>query len=131
MGINKDLGLPEQDKMKQYVFAIDVDGTLITNLDDDRQHGVVSSKEVPHDDIVLLLRILSTKFKNIRVVVWSGGGEQYAKTIGNRLGLDSFVDKYMSKLDYKLLCEKYNVIAIDDIQSTALGNVANLIVRLK
>ena len=130
-GTNKKLGLPRQDRMTTFVLAFDVDGTLITNADPERSHGIVSSRETPHDDIVDLVRIFSTKFKNVMVVVWSGGGEQYARTIGKRLGLDEYVDKYMSKLDYKLLCEKYNVIAVDDIQDTALGNTANLIVRLK
>lgn len=131
VGTNEKLGLPRQDGMTKIVFAFDVDGTLITNADPARQHGVVSSKETAHEDIVTLLKILSTRFKNITVVVWSGGGEQYARTIGQRIGIESYVDKYMSKLDYKLLCDKYHVIAVDDIQDTALGNVANLIVRLK
>lgn len=131
MGANERLGLPRQDGMTKFVFAFDVDGTLITNADPARQHGVVSSAEKSHDDIVTLLKILSTCFKNITIVVWSGGGEDYARTIGQRIGIESYVDKYMSKLDYKLLIEKYNVIAVDDIQDTALGNVANLIVRLK
>lgn len=130
MGANEKLGLPRQDGMTKVVFAFDVDGTLITNADPERQHGVVSSKETSHDDIVTLLKILSTKFKNISIVVWSGGGEQYARTIGQRIGIESYVDRYMSKLDYKLLTEKYRVIAVDDIQDTALGDV-NLIVRNK
>lgn len=130
-GANEKLGLPRKDGMTKIVFAFDVDGTLITNADPKRVHGVVSTKEETHEDIVNLLKILSTKFKNITIVVWSGGGEDYARTIGHRLGLDEYTDKYMSKLDYKLLCDRYNVIAVDDIQDTALGNVANLIVRLK
>jgi len=128
---NELLGLPRQNKMTMYVFAFDVDGTLITNDDPKRQNGVVSSNETEHVDIVYLLKILSKCFKNITIVVWSGGGEQYARTIGCRLGIDQYVDKFMSKIDYKLLCDKYNVIAIDDIQDTALGNVANLIVKMK
>jgi len=131
VGTNQKLGLPRQDGMTKFVIAFDVDGTLITNADPARQYGVVSSNEKAHDKIVTLLQILSTCFKNVTIVVWSGGGEQYARTIGQRIGIESYVDKYMSKLDYKLLTEKYHVIAIDDIQDTALGNVANLIVRLK
>ena len=131
VGANSRLGLPRQDGMTKFVFAFDVDGTLITNADPARSHGVVSSNETAHDDIVTLLKIMSTCFKNVTIVIWSGGGEQYARTIGQRIGIESYVDKYMSKLDYKLLCDKYNVIAVDDIQDTALGNTANLIVRMK
>jgi phosphoserine phosphatase len=108
--------------MRWAVVAFDVDGTLITNSDPYAQ----SDNEKPHERIVTLLQILST-FKNIKIVVWSGGGKEYAEMWGHRLGLDEYVWRYASKTEHK---EIQPDIAIDDIQDTAIGLV-NLIVRNK
>lgn len=116
--------------MIKTILAFDIDGTLITNLDPERQHSVVSEKEVPHDDIVNALKTFS-RFKNVKIVVWSGGGKKYAETIGNRLGLDPYVWRYASKLEApNLIALGYPIVAIDDIQDCTLGDV-NLIVRNK
>ena len=117
MGINEELGLPFGDGMEKFIVAFDVDGTLIG--------GGINEE---HWDIVDMAKTFST-FKNVKVVVWSGGGKDYAATIGYRLGLDNFVWKYMSKLQYKEL-SGHKIIAIDDVQDTRLGDV-NLIVRNK
>lgn len=119
MGINKNLGLPFGDGMQKIALCVDVDGTLIDD------------GEGTYMEIVDLVKIFSTRFKNIKVVVWSGGGESYARTIGERIGLGSYVWKYMSKLQYKELTDAgYLIVAIDDVQDTRLGDV-NLIVRNK
>ena len=118
MGVNKDLGLPFGKGMQKLALCFDVDGTLIDG-------------EATYMEIRELVQIFGTRFKNIKVVVWSGGGEQYARTIGGRIGLDEYVWKYMSKLHHTQLTEAgYTIVAIDDIQDTRLGLV-NLIVRLK
>lgn len=117
-------------KMEKVIYAFDVDGTLIKNGSSDRQHGVVNDGDVPIVHQINTLMVLST-YKNIRIVVWSGGGKQYAEMWGKRLGLDKYVWRYASKLEHKELkamCD--TLIAIDDIQSTRLGDV-NLIVREK
>lgn len=117
MSANEKLGLP-RDKMKKVIVAFDVDGTLLATGD------------VPIVHQINTLQVLST-YKNIRIVVWSGGGKQYAETWGRRLGLDKYVWRYAGKLeheDIKARCE--TLIAIDDIQDTNLGDV-NLIVREK
>ncbi len=76
------------------------------------------------------LAVLST-YKNIRIVVWSGGGKQYAEQWGRRLGIDQYVWRYASKLEHKELKAMCStLIAIDDIQSTQIGDV-NLIVKEK
>jgi phosphoserine phosphatase len=112
------------------ILAFDIDGTLITNVDPDREHGEVSSKEVPHEDIIAILKTFS-RFKNIRILVWSGGGRSYAETIGSRLGLDPYVWRYASKLQVEAFRELgHPIVAIDDIQDCTLGDV-NLIVRNK
>lgn len=130
--IVKPADLPRADdgKMQRLVFAFDIDGTLIQNGSPDRQHGVVNEGDVPIVHQINTLQVLST-YKNIRIVVWSGGGKQYAEMWGKRLGLDKYVWRYASKMehaDIKAQCDF--LIAIDDIQSTRIGD-ANAIVREK
>lgn len=124
--------LPRTDdgKMQKVIIAFDVDGTLIRNVSEERNYGVVNTSDEPIMHQINTLKVLST-YKNVRIVVWSGGGRQYAELWGNRLGLDKYVWRYASKLqakDIKSLCDV--LIAVDDIQATAIGDV-NLIVREK
>lgn len=121
---NEKLGLP-RNKMQKIYFAFDVDGTLRNNVVD--QEGL----PVANESIRNLLIIMATCFKNVKVIVWSGSGELYARQVCNNLGLHSYVKDYYSKQDYELLTSKAKVIAIDDIQDTSIGNLANLIVRMK
>lgn len=131
----KPADLPRSDngKMSKVIIAFDVDGTLIRNeptSDASRIPGLVHDNDVPIVYWINTLQVLST-CKNVRIVVWSGGGKQYAETWGRRLGLDKYVWRYASKLEHKqikMLCDQ--LIAIDDIQATDLGDV-NLIVREK
>ncbi len=128
----KPAELPRADdgKMQKVIIAFDVDGTLIRNADGGRVHGVVSNDDVPIVHQINTLQVLS-HCKNVRIVVWSGGGKNYAETWGRRLGLDQYVWRYASKLEYQQLKQQCDMlIAIDDIQSTRLGDV-NLIVREK
>lgn len=120
----------ENGKMAKVIVAFDVDGVLIKNAGVDRQHGIPSVGDTPIVHQINTLQVLST-YKNIKIVVWSGGGKQYAETWGRRLGLDQYVWRYASKLEHpelKALCD--TLIAIDDIQATRLGDV-NLIVKEK
>lgn len=119
-------------KMKKVIIAFDVDGTLIRNTAEpgDRTHGTPNNDDVPIVHWINTLQVLST-CKNVKIVVWSGGGIEYARTWGRRLGLDKYVWRYASKLehaDIRKHCDA--LIAIDDIQATALGDI-NLIVREK
>jgi len=117
-------------KMQRVIIAFDVDGTLIKNETDDFRHGVPGKNDVPIIHQINTLQVLST-YKNIRIVVWSGGGKQYAETWGKRLGLDKYVWRYASKLEHREISQDCAfLIAIDDIQSTNLGDI-NLIVREK
>lgn len=128
----KPQALPRTDdgRMERVIIAFDVDGTLIRNNSPEHTPGVVNNHDLPLVHQINTLQVLST-YKNIRIVVWSGGGKQYAETWGRRLGLDDYVWRYASKLEYpelKKLCD--HLIAIDDIQATKLGDV-NLIVKEK
>lgn len=116
MGMNEKLGLP-RDKMRRYTIAFDVDGTLRDNT---------KEEPVANESIRTLLIILST-FKNIKIVVWSGSGELYARQIATAFGLQHYVDQYASKTDWQLIAPD---LAIDDIQDTAIGQL-NFIVREK
>lgn len=116
MGKNEELGLPF-DKMEKLIFAFDVDGTLI------------DEKGEPYPKVLDVLRYTS-KWKNVRIVVWSGGGKQYAEGIGRRFDLDKYVWRYASKTEWKEIGKLGFVMAIDDIQDTAIGDI-NAIVRNK
>lgn len=123
-GANEKLGLP-RNKMIGYYIAFDVDGTLRDNKV--RQ----SIAPIANEDIRNLLIILRRSFKNVKIIVWSGSGELYARQVAASFGIHSYVNKYMAKEQYEEFRKGRNIIAIDDIQDTALGNVANLIVRMK
>lgn len=119
MGMNEKMGLPN-GPMEVVTIAFDVDGTLI------RDGG--NKADIANERIVELLKILSS-FKNVKIIVWSGGGQEYAERWGRLIGVDDYVWKYMSKINANLMGFK-PTIAIDDIQDTKLGQV-NLIVREK
>lgn len=124
--------------MDKITVAFDVDGTLIGNGGGSTvKDGHFAQDPVANEEIRSLLIILS-KFKNIRVIVWSGGGELYARQVVASLGLQKYVDGYASK-NYLGRDEDGKAIfspsirpdiAIDDIQSCRLGHF-NLIVKQK
>lgn len=128
--------LPAGDKMENFIIAFDVDGTLISNINENivqerRVHGRVYPFDAANTQIVELLILCSRIFKNVKVVVWSAGGQEYAQQWVERLQLERYVWRTYSKSQYQELYNIYKVIAIDDIHRTRLGNVANLIVRMK
>lgn len=111
--------------MRTVNIAFDVDGTLI------------DSEGNTNWRITELLRLLA-RFKNTRIIVWSGGGQSYAEMIVRKLGLEKYVDACADKNHKGQDAEGKHVfdpelkpdIAIDDIQACTLGNL-NLIVREK
>ena len=128
--------LPTGDKMENFIIAFDVDGTLISNINENivqerRVHGQVYPFDAANTQVVELLILCSRIFKNVKVVVWSAGGQEYAQQWAERLQLERYVWRAYSKSQYQELCNAHKVIAIDDIHKTRLGNVANLIVRMK
>lgn len=136
MGANADLGLPRGDRMDKFVIAFDVDGTLIRHananiIQKKREFGEPYPFDAANLDVVEYLILSSRIFKNADVIVWSGGGKDYAQRWVDRLQLQEFVWKVMSKTEYKELRKLRQVIAVDDIQDTRLGDAANLIVRMK
>lgn len=116
MGANETLGLPF-DKMQKVAICFDVDGTLMTYEGKERER------------VTRLLLDMHKLFKNSKLVIWSGGGNKYAQDQARRLGLEEYVWKFMSKHQHtELHALGYKILAIDDIQDTAIGDL-NLIVR--
>ena len=120
--------------MKKIAVAFDVDGTLIRN---DSAGDMDGGTPIANEKIRSLLITLSS-FKNIKIIVLSGGGELYVRQVCAAIGITKYVDKYYSKNlvgtkddgshDFKP--DITPDIAIDDIQDCELG-ILNLIVREK
>ena len=81
------------------VIAFDVDGTLIDKNDR------------PREEVISLLMALARAEENI-VVVWSGGGEDYARMWVERLMIGSFVSMTTVKTNPHLQVD----LAIDDME---------------
>lgn len=123
--------------MKIVTIAFDCDGTLIRN-DTGLQRESINNP-VANERIRSLLVALAS-FKNVKIVVWSGGGEIYARQIAASIGITKYVDEYASKNHVATTKTIPPVhifepeikpdIAIDDIQDCELG-MLNLIVREK
>lgn len=118
--------------MRKITVAFDCDGTLIRD-------GALAEDGIVANERIRSLLVTLASFKNIRIIVWSGGGEAWARQVGRVLGLNKYVWKYASKnLQQERDADGHPVfkpdfqpdIAIDDIQDCELG-VVNLIVREK
>lgn len=88
------------------VIAFDVDGTLyVEEVRDGNRH------EIPRWDVIEMLKT----FKNFgwTIIVWSGGGEDYAARYGRLFFITDYVDKFMLKPREP---KQYSVvdIAVDD-----------------
>lgn len=126
----KEIDSPAQG-MRNVLVAFDVDGTLA-------QNGALEKHEIVANERIRTLLIIMAHMKNTTIMVWSGGGELWARQAAKQLGVDKYVDKYADKhllgrteaghpiFDPLLKPD----IAIDDIQSCELGLI-NLIVREK
>ena len=107
-------------------IAFDIDGTL-------RDNTIVGSI-VANERIRTLLIALSS-MKNTHILLWSGGGESYARKVAAALGIEKYVDEYGDKgyggydANGKPIFHTTRKpdIAIDDIEECELG-VSNLVV---
>lgn len=114
-----------------------VDGTL-------RNNNYTGDNIVANERIRTLLVILAS-FKNVKIMVWSGGGELYARQIARVMGITKYVDSYADKRLVSCVSEGHEDIeghyhfaydgpqpdiAIDDMHSFTLGAL-NLIVNEK
>lgn len=76
--------------MKKILVAFDVDGTLISN-------GALAEHEMVANERIRSLLIIMAHMKNTRILVWSGGGELWARQAVAQLGLQKYVDEYADK----------------------------------
>lgn len=117
--------------MKEIIIAFDVDGTILNN------EGI--PPETPTHlrpqcgvnlEVIMLMQILSKKMKNSKIIVWSGGGKEYAESICRRYGLDRYVHRCYDKAGYDETTEGVVDICFDDVHACQLANI-NLIVKMK
>ncbi len=114
---------------KKVTIAFDIDGTLRDNS--------VGGACVANERIRTLLITLAS-MKNTHILLWSGGGEDYARKVARALGIEQYVDEYSDKGYGGYDAEGRPIfhttrkpdIAIDDIEECELG-VLNLIVDEK
>ncbi len=102
--------------MQRVIVAFDVDGTLIT-----------ADTDTGNDGIIGMLKVLST-FQNIRIVVWSGSGKDYAAMWVRRLGIEDFVWRVASKTEHKELKALGTLVTVDD-QEITIGDVNMILGR--
>lgn len=122
--------------MKSVSIAFDVDGTLISNTKVDKSGGPVANERIRS----LLIGLSS--FKNVKIIVWSGGGETYARLVSAQIGIREYVDAYAGKNPQRTVGKEETAsrhvfkpditpdICFDDIQDCDLATF-NLIVREK
>ncbi len=108
--------------MKEIIIAFDIDGTLFGSP---LAHKIEPCLNVN----IYMLMVLLSKMKNTKIVVWSGGGKEYAETIGNKLGLNKYVDVYEGKQTYDEGINGHIDIAFDDQHEFSLAD-KNIIVRI-
>lgn len=101
---------------KKILVAFDVDGTLRCDCS--------PSCVEPHRDIINLARILA-RMKNIRLMVWSGGGKDYATNAIARYDIRGAFPA--SKIDKTTWVCGVPDIAFDDIETFNMAAV-NIIV---
>lgn len=116
--------------MKDVVIAFDCDGTLVTTF------SAKSGKIVANERVRSMLVALAHS-KNVKIVVWSGGGELWARQVGAAIGIDKYVDLYADKNHQGVVNGVHQFdpdfkphIAFDDIHACELGEL-NIIVREK
>lgn len=108
--------------MKKLKIAFDIDGTLISNT-----NGLgVERLNVETYNLMVLL----SKMKNTKIIVWSGGGKEYAEQIVTKYGLTKYVTECFGKHEYDETVSGRVDIAFDDQHEFNLAD-KNVIVRTK
>lgn len=118
--------------MKKLIIAFDIDGTILNNeAGTPIPKGMIpSTTSAINIEITLLLQILSKAFKNTKIYVWSGGGQDYAEQMVIKYGLSKYVDRCFGKHEYDETVDGRVDLAIDDQHEFGMAD-KNLIVRMK
>jgi hypothetical protein len=81
--------------MKKHTYiAFDIDGTTVHT-------GYMSANDAPSTAIIGLMKKLS-KLPSVRIIIWSGGGAQYAQQQARRFNMEQYAWRITSKLDTTL-----------------------------
>lgn len=109
--------------MKEILIAFDVDGTIYGSP--------LAAKATPRANmpVIMLMQLLS-EMKNTRIIVWSGGGKEYAENIVVKFGLEQYVDSCCGKHEYDEGIFGRVDIAFDDQHLFSMAD-KNIIVRTK
>ncbi|AKS35378.1 hypothetical protein AFA91_29620 [Mycolicibacterium goodii] len=118
--------IKETRRLRTITIAFDIDGTLRNNT--------ITDAYVANERIRTLLITLAS-MKNTKIIVWSGGGEGYARRAADAMGIVKYVDEYADKgyggydADGRPIfhTELRPDIAFDDIEECDLASI-NLIV---
>lgn len=117
--------------MKKITIAYDCDGTLVTT-------DSAETKKIVANERVRRILIDNANSKNVRTIVWSGGGELWARQVGSAIGIDKYVDEYRDKHYMGRAADGTHMfnpgikpdICYDDIHACELGHI-NIIVYEK
>lgn len=117
--------------MDELLVAFDIDGTILNN------EGIppatpphLRPKTSVNLEVVLLLQLLSKYTKNVKIIVWSGGGQDYAENIVRQYGLEKYVWRAFGKADYDETIHGKVDICFDDVHACKLAE-KNIIVKMK
>lgn len=110
--------------MKEVIIAIDCDGTIYGSPFMHRAEPTLNLRTVQ------LMELLHEHIRNVKIIVWSGGGKEYAEQIVNKFGLEKWVDLCIGKAEYDEVLHGKIDIAIDDEPFFDMAAI-NLIVKTK
>lgn len=117
--------------MKEIIIAFDIDGTILNNEGIPPETPTYLRPQCGVNlEVIMLLQILSKKMKNTKVIVWSGGGREYAESIVRRYGLEKYVYQVYGKEEYDETIDGKVDICFDDVHACELAE-KNLIVKMK
>lgn len=117
--------------MEEIIIAFDIDGTILNN--EGIPPGIENHLRPQcgvNLEIIMLIQILSKKMKNTKIIVWSGGGKEYAESICRRYGLEKYIHKAYGKHEYDETVDGKVDICFDDVHACKLAE-KNLIVKMK
>lgn len=110
--------------MKEVVIGFDIDGTIYGSPFMHRAEPVLNLKTV------MLMQLLHEHCKNVRIIAWSGGGQEYAEQIIHKFGLEKYIDRCIGKHEYDEIVDGRVDIAFDDEAFFSMAD-KNIIVRTK
>ena len=117
--------------MKEIIIAFDVDGTILNNEGIQPETPTYLRPRMGLNlEVITLIQILSKKMKNTKVIVWSGGGKDYAERIVREYGLEKYVYRCYGKSEYDETIDGKVDICFDDVHACELAD-KNLIVKMK